>query len=138
LVYRNRQGIPDQASTTELCNLFRELLELNTTHLVIVGDFNMKDIDWIKNISGEGPSHFSQQLLACTQECFMFQHVTNPTRSRLGNISSTLNLIFSNEEAIVQDLVYSAPLGLFAWTCTFALFAWTSASCIQVFRKRKA
>ena len=62
-------------------------------------------------MSLESPSHFSQQFLSCTQECYLHQHVTSPTRFRPGDAPSTLDLIFSSEEGIVQDVFHMAPLG---------------------------
>ena len=109
LVYRNRQDIQDQLSTSNLCDLFQEAVEMQATRLVIVGDFNLREMDWNHGISLESASHFSQQFLACTQENYLDQHVTAPTRFRPGNTPSLLDLIFSNEEGIVNDA--RAPLG---------------------------
>ena len=113
LIYRNRQGILDRESTENLCNLFHELEleDKNASHTIITGDFNLKEIDWKNNICHESPNHFCQVFLSCTQECFLHQHVLKPTRFRHGETPSTLDLIFSTEEAMVQDIKHLAPLG---------------------------
>ena len=111
LIYRNRQGLSDRESTDNLCKLLHELESKNASHMIIAGDFNMKEIDWNNNISHESPNHFCQLFLSCTQECFLHQHVSKPTRFRHGETPSTLDLIFSTEEAMVQDVKYLAPLG---------------------------
>ena len=74
LVYRNRQDIQDQLSTSNLCDLFQEAVEMQATRLVIVGDFNLREIDWNRGISLESPnplftavsSLHSRKLLAPT------------------------------------------------------------------------
>ena len=111
LAYRNRQDISDGDSCDALCALFNEIATRNASHLIIVGDFNIKDIDWENNICNLGPHHIGQRFLSCTLECFMYQHVLKPTRIRLGDTPSILDLIFSNEEAMVQNLNYHSPLG---------------------------
>ena len=42
---------------------------------------------------------------------FLFQHITKPTRGRLGNKSNILDLIFTNEEGMIEDVTYENPLG---------------------------
>ena len=42
---------------------------------------------------------------------FLFQHITMPTRGRLGNTSNILDLIFTNEEGMIEDVMYESPLG---------------------------
>ena len=111
LVYRNRQNIQDHLSTSNLCSFLHEVCDLHAARLVIAGDFNIKEIDWSRSISLEGPSHYSQNFLSCTQECCLHQHVRNPTRFRPGDSPSTLDLIFSSEEQIVQEVKLMAPLG---------------------------
>ena len=44
------------------------------------------------------------------QDCFLYQHVTKPTRFR-GNSSSTLDLIFTKEEEDVKNIQVLQPLG---------------------------
>lgn len=117
LVYRNRQGIADQVSTAELCSLVKEVVELKTAHFVMVGDFNMKEISWEDSVSLEGPNHHTQHFLACTQECFLHQHITKPTRVRQGDEPSVLDLIFSSEEGTVRNIEYHAPLGSSDHSC---------------------
>ena len=41
----------------------------------------------------------------------MYQHVAEPTRFRIGEISSILDLIFTNEENMISELKYMAGLG---------------------------
>ena len=42
---------------------------------------------------------------------FLFQHITKPTRGRLGNKSNILDLSFTNEEGMIEYVTYESPLG---------------------------
>ena len=45
------------------------------------------------------------------QDCHLHQHVLKPTRYREGNKPSLLDLIFTNEEGMIQTLQHSPGLG---------------------------
>ena len=53
----------------------------------------------------------NHQFIECIRDYFFFQHITEPMRQRGTNNSSTLDLIFTNEENMIDNLVYEAPLG---------------------------
>jgi hypothetical protein len=42
---------------------------------------------------------------------FLYQHITEPTRARVGQKANTLDLIVTNVEEIISDITYEAPLG---------------------------
>ena len=56
-------------------------------------------------------NHISSLFLEYLRDCFLFQHVTEPTRYRSQNVPSVLDLILTNEEGIVSDLLYKPCLG---------------------------
>ena len=45
------------------------------------------------------------------RDCFLQQHVYEPTRSRETNTPSTIDLIFADNEVEIKNLKYCAPLG---------------------------
>ena len=45
------------------------------------------------------------------QDCFLSQHVTEPTCYREGERSNLLDLVLSTDEGMVHDLTYHPPLG---------------------------
>ena len=45
------------------------------------------------------------------QDCFLHQHITEPTHHRDGEQSNLLDLILTSEEGMVQNLSYHLPLG---------------------------
>ena len=91
---------------------FKQLLQLvmaeHPSHLLLAGDFNLGDIDWQNHLSQAPPSHCSHAFLEVIDDHFLHQHVTFPTRFRQGHTPRVLDLIFTNEEGMVQNL-HSAP-----------------------------
>ena len=50
-------------------------------------------------------------FLECTKDCFVYQHVKEATHHRHGQNANILDLIFTNEECMINDLRLTAPLG---------------------------
>ena len=71
----------------------------------------MPQIEWATNFSHATDGHFSHCFIEGIQECGLVQHVTRATRVREGERPSTLDVILSNEEGLVQNLVYHPPIG---------------------------
>ena len=57
-----------------------------------------------------GAQKIDRDLYRKMQDCFLYQHVTEPTRFK-GNSSSTLDLIFTKEEEDVKNIQVLQPLG---------------------------
>ena len=56
-------------------------------------------------------NHPSNSFLECIRDCFLYQHVTEPTHYRGNQRPSVLDLILTNKENMIQDLVYNDPIG---------------------------
>ncbi len=95
-----------------LTKTLKEITELNSSHLLIMGDFNFKEINWEHYMSTVGERHMSTQFLECIKDCFLFQHVQRPTRLREGNVPSILDLVLTNEEDMLENIDYLPGLGL--------------------------
>ena len=67
------------------------------TNLLIGGDFNYKDIDWRNEYASPRQQHLLN-FIETLQDCYLFQHVTEPTRFRESERSNILDLILSSEE----------------------------------------
>lgn len=81
------------------------------SRLLIVGDFNHKEIDW-KELDPHGESDsWRAKFLDCVQGNFLHQHVLEPTRARGSDTPSTLDLVITQSELEVENLSYRAPLG---------------------------
>ena len=83
--------------------LRKAIKELNKGECVIMGDFNHGHIEWESLESAGGDDH---QFLLLTQDCFLTQHVLEPTR--VGNV---LNLIMSSPNELVDNVKVHEPLG---------------------------
>jgi endonuclease/exonuclease/phosphatase family metal-dependent hydrolase len=77
-------------------------------NVVITGDFNYKEIDWMNEFSQ--PSKESV-FISALQDCFMYQHVTEPTRYGQNENPNLLDLIISSDDSMIRDLSYLPPLG---------------------------
>ena len=69
----------------------------------VMGDFNHGHIQWESLESAGGDDH---QFLLLTQDCFLTQHVLEPTRG--GNV---LDLILSSQNELVDNVKVHEPLG---------------------------
>ena len=79
-------------------------LSLNMYRItVIMGDFNHGHIQW-KSLESVGRD--DQQFLLLIQDCFLTQHVLEPTRG--GNV---LDLVISSQNELVDNVKICEPLG---------------------------
>ena len=83
--------------------LQKAIREVSKGECVIMGDFNHGHIQWESLESAGGDDH---QFLLLTQDCFLTQHVLEPTRG--GNV---LDLILSSQNELVDNVKVHEPLG---------------------------
>ena len=83
----------------------------NITQRIIVGDFNIKDIDWELEMSTGGEQHIATKFMELIRDNYLFQHIKEPTREREGTTPSTLDLLFTNENNMIQKIDINPPLG---------------------------
>ena len=81
------------------------------THLLITGDFNLPQIDWDLCLSTAPETHPSHSFIETVQSCYLHQHVREPTRFRLGETPSTLDLVLTDEEGMVRNMQSLPGLG---------------------------
>ena len=95
-----------------LLEILSKLSEMKCSHMAIMGDFNLRDINW-NDIScpGKDLEDFNHRFIECVRDCFLFQHILEPTRKRGKDTPHLLDLVFTNEENMVKNLEYRAPLG---------------------------
>ena len=84
---------------------------MRQSHKLIMGDFNFRDINWSDMTKASNEQHNSTLFIESIRDSFLFQHVTKPTRIRENNEPSILDLIFTNEEEMVSDILYESSLG---------------------------
>ena len=108
-VYRSPSSNSD--NNQKLLEMFLNVKDLNPSHLLIMGDFNLKEIDWNINNSRSTEVHIASQFLECVRDCFLYQHVKNYTRYRSGFEPSLLDLVFTNEENMIESINHMSGLG---------------------------
>ena len=72
-------------------------------------DFNYPNIKW--DSESTESNTVEDKFIENIRDNFLFQHITMPTRGRLGNKSNIFELIFTNEESMIEDVTYESPLG---------------------------
>jgi endonuclease/exonuclease/phosphatase (EEP) superfamily protein YafD len=96
-------------------NLSPELFEQNIQYLeklcstdgplILLGDFNLPSIDWVKMIPG--PGRKSARFFDFSTIHGLYQCVSKPTR-----VDNILDLVFSNDRALISDIVIKPPFGM--------------------------
>ena len=108
-MYRSPSCDPDE-SVCQL-RLILQQAAMISSHLVIVGDFNIPQIDWELEVAHAPSTHYSHAFLETIRDSFLFQHVCHPTRFRLGETPNVLDLVITNEEGMVRNLDHIPGLG---------------------------
>ena len=79
--------------------------------LLLVGDFNYKEIDWPNEYCPGATEKNSVKFLNCIQKNFLTQFVSSATHKRGDQCPTLIDLIISNEPDFVQNVEHHAPLG---------------------------
>ena len=100
--------------STENWRLLNQLM-LNTSligrKLLILGDFNFPIINWDNKSTSHLSNHCASEFLAATQDTFLFQYVQSPAHSRSNQKLSLTEVIFSQDDQSITNMISSAPLG---------------------------
>jgi len=76
-----------------------------------MGDFSYKEIDYNRCQVQASNNSEAHKFFMTTQDLFLIQHVRQPTRIREGTQELVLDYIFTNEEMLIENVRYDAPLG---------------------------
>ena len=105
-----RSPSSSEENNRELAELISKALNKpHITHILIFGDFNYPNIDW-EHMNADLDKE-SELFYDNLNENLLVQHINVITRHKLGNSPSRLDLIFTNEEDMVEDIKCLAPLG---------------------------
>ena len=107
--YRSPSSIPE--NNEKLINIMQHASKVKASHLLLMGDFNYGQIDWDTGVVPGPDDSDAKVFYEKTQDLFLYQHVDVPTRFRDGCTPSMLDLIFSTEELMVDNLEVGSPLG---------------------------
>ena len=107
-VYRSPNG--NIQNDTKLNENLKAITD-SRSHILVMRDFNHPEIDWKNSLSPPEGSHKATRFMEAVRDAFLHQHVTSPTHVRGTQTPNILDLIFSNESEMVQDVTHLAPLG---------------------------
>ena len=109
VVYRSPSS--DNENNDNLCHLINEAMSDNPDNLLILGDFNYKEIDWLSGSCNTLSTHPAHKFLSACKNAFLIQNQTEPTRLRDGQEPSLLDLVLTNRDDIVNEISTEAGLG---------------------------
>ena len=91
--------------------MFKDIYNKQYSHILTLGDFNYPGIDCINwaTESNQGDSQY--EFIVTVRDCYLYQHIQEPTRSRRSNIPPSIDLIFTNEKGMISDINLDSPLG---------------------------
>lgn len=97
-----------EENSYKLNTLLKEVECRKASHVLVMGDFNYPEINWNGNSSMTDTAH---KFIESTRDAFLYQHIEEPTRYRANQTPNILDLIFTNEEGMVDNLDYGPHLG---------------------------
>jgi hypothetical protein len=107
-IYKSPSSSPENLD--ELSKLLTTVSkEKKFSHIMVMGDFNFPKIDW-KIWSTKGDKN-SENFVESIRDSYLSQHVMEHTRMRVNCEPSTLDLILTNDENMIEELNYASPLG---------------------------
>lgn len=90
------------ADREEIVSLSRLIRKHTDEAAIIMGDFNYGEINWeTLEATAEGA-----EFLEMVQDCFLTQHVMEPTRDS----NRTVDLVLSTEAGLVEDIDIGCPV----------------------------
>ena len=108
-IYRSPNSSVEK--NNELYDMLKNVCASNPAHILILGDFSSKEINWDLFNCNTNENHPAYGLLECIRDFYLFQHIKQPTRFRSGQEPSILDLVLTNEENMVNNIIYSPGLG---------------------------
>ncbi len=106
-----KPNINSDLNNEKLIQLIKHISSKNYAHKCIVGDFNLRNINWSTWSTTCGENSAEVFFLEAVRDSYLYQHV-EPATSRRGNDDpSLIDLVFTDEEMQVSDVSHHSPLG---------------------------
>ena len=109
-IYRSPNS--DVSNNDALLDLLQKIMKIKHDHILIAGDFNLKQINWESNTVRGEPSSYQQKVFDCVNDLFLYESVQQPTRFRGTNVPSNLDWILTENSNCVENIVVGPPLGM--------------------------
>ena len=102
VIYRSPNSSSE--NNNKIVNLIPKLPDYTEySHCLLLGDYNLPNINWATLTSLEGDQSLSTNFLNACEDGFLTQHVSKPTRHRHGQNSSLLDLVFTTDPDMIED-----------------------------------
>ena len=105
---------PTPSETSEKNNerlnqLLKYIAQKKYSHRCIVGDLNFKD--WSTWTTVHGENSVEAAFIDVIGDCFYYQHVEEVTRRQGNDNPSLLDLVLTDEQMQVSEVLHHAPMG---------------------------
>ena len=94
-----------------MLEMLRAMQGVRADGILLMGDFNFPSINWEEGTVNDTDISEAAKFFETTQDLFLYQHVKFPTRFRDGQSPSCLDLVFSDQEHVIDDIEGGEPLG---------------------------
>ena len=91
--------------------MMKEMTSHGNTKMTMVGDFNIKNINWEHLSATANEEQLEHKFIECVRDLYLYQHVKQAIRYRNYQTANILDLIFSNEENLVVKVQHRTSLG---------------------------
>ena len=109
VIYRSDSG--SEQNNDNLNRLMRLISNMKYSHKLVMDDFNYRNINWSSWTTPSSQASSDHKFVESVRDSFLYQHVLEPTRCRVGHKPSTIDLIFTNESEMINTIEYMSPLG---------------------------
>ena len=108
-IYRSPNSNLD--NNLKLSLLLDKITGTKHNHLLLTGDFNMKEINWNSLEVNASANHFAHVLFDTVNNNFLSEVVKQPTRQRGSDNPSALDWVLTENESNIENLYLESPLG---------------------------
>ena len=108
VIYRSPNS--PEINNQNLLTIMELAKRANCSQLVICGDFNLPSIEWNNWTCLDGETSYASRFLSAAEDWGWCQHVKSSTRFR-NDQNSCLDLIFTSEQNMVNEVTELPPLG---------------------------
>ena len=115
-IYRSPNS--NNGNNDALLTLLEEASGLDSNHLILVGDFNYKEVNWKQNYVQAGETHPAYKIFDKLNDLFLEQLISEPTRFRRGEQENTLDWLLTDSKEIIDNVNLGPPLGENGDHCT--------------------
>jgi hypothetical protein len=106
----------DNKNMEELNKFIRKIGEMKRQQVVITGDLNLRSINWV---NWKSPNQVEMDFLNACTDAYLTQNIQEPTRGRLGQQPSLLDLVLTRADDNIYELEYQSPLGSSDHSCLY-------------------